>query len=85
MNKLVLKREHISNLTDNQMSQINGGDSLFCFITSKDNCIGISLCDQGCHTDSCDCGGSGGQNTRDECNSLKTSCEGVACPEEWAK
>ena len=50
-NKLVLKREYISNLNDNHMGQIKGGT----FITSVWACTGFTWCNNCNSGNSCDC------------------------------
>lgn|GEM_PF-5565376 len=54
-NKLVLKREQISSLDDNHLSQVKGGT----IITSVWGCMGFSWCNNGCPSNSCPTGGGG--------------------------
>ena len=90
--KLVLKREQISNLNSNHMSQLQGGEgSLFCFVTSKDNCTEWTWCENGngclvseIETDfTCICNGGGGSvgvcpSLGETCNSCgENACTGV--------
>jgi len=84
----MLKREHISNLNDNQLNQLKGGT----VVTSVWACLGLSIC-YICETaDSCGCSGTctpASINCSNNCTApsliekvcSKVSCDFVECEE----